>query len=239
MFLALGECWRLSWPWAWGLGLSGHIDLGWVGSIRFVMSIRVGLFLVWPNWIKSGFFGIGPKLARSTQSSLQYQFSNFEGQNSRHSGQLPKNSNQTLIEIAHSESTKRSNCQKMESGMISVDKWSSGSQVYFLTHLHADHTVGLSSTWRRGLLYCSRDTAKLFPTKFPDFNLSLIRVVEIGCWHSLSLVSPNSGSATTVYVMAIDANHCPGNWILLTIVILCYWMFLGKCLIYCFNEIVL
>ncbi|CAA2981385.1 5 exonuclease Apollo [Olea europaea subsp. europaea] len=99
----------------------------------------------------------------------------------------------------------------MESGMISVDKWSSGSQVYFLTHLHADHTVGLSSTWRRGLLYCSRDTAKLFPTKFPDFNLSLIRVVEIGCWHSLSLVSPNSGSATTVYVMAIDANHCPGS----------------------------
>ncbi|CAI9784426.1 unnamed protein product [Fraxinus pennsylvanica] len=99
----------------------------------------------------------------------------------------------------------------MESGMISVDKWSSGSQVYFLTHLHADHTVGLSSKWKRGLLYCSRDTARLFPTKFPDFNLSLIRVVEIGCWHSLSLVSPTSGSATTVYVMAIDANHCPGS----------------------------
>ncbi|KAL2496931.1 DNA repair metallo-beta-lactamase family protein [Forsythia ovata] len=99
----------------------------------------------------------------------------------------------------------------MESGMISVDKWSSGSQVYFLTHLHADHTVGLSSRWSRAPLFCSRVTAKLFPSKFPGFDLSLLRVVEIGRWHSLSLVSPTSGSATTVSVMAIDANHCPGS----------------------------
>ncbi|XP_073147120.1 uncharacterized protein [Henckelia pumila] len=99
----------------------------------------------------------------------------------------------------------------MESGMISVDKWSSGSQAYFLTHLHADHTAGLSAAWRRGPLFCSRLTAKLFPCKFPEFDLSLLRVLDIGCWDTLSLTSPSSGSPATVYVKAIDARHCPGS----------------------------
>lgn len=94
--------------------------------------------------------------------------------------------------------------------MISVDRWSDGSQAYFLTHLHADHTNGLSPTWKRGPLFCSRITAKLFPFKFPGFKLSLLRVLEIGQWHSISLVSPTTGSGTTVDVMAFDAQHCPG-----------------------------
>lgn len=100
---------------------------------------------------------------------------------------------------------------KMEKGMISVDRWSEGSQVYFLTHLHADHTSGLSSTWKRGLLFCSRITAKLLPFKFPGFNLSLLRVVDAGNWLSLSLLSPSTDSEVTVQAMAIDAHHCPGK----------------------------
>ncbi|KAK4355860.1 hypothetical protein RND71_024831 [Anisodus tanguticus] len=98
----------------------------------------------------------------------------------------------------------------MESGMVSVDRWCAGSQVYFLTHLHADHIRGLTPKWTRGPLYCSRITAKLFPIKFPGFDLSLIRIVEIGHWHSVSLLSPSSGSSTILYFMAIDAHHCPG-----------------------------
>ncbi|RVW70837.1 5' exonuclease Apollo [Vitis vinifera] len=98
----------------------------------------------------------------------------------------------------------------MEKGLISVDRWSDHSQVYFLTHLHSDHTQCLSSSWTKGPLFCSRLTAKLFPFKFPNFNLSLLRILEIGSWHSVSLVSPSSGSETTVDVMAIDAHHCPG-----------------------------
>lgn len=94
--------------------------------------------------------------------------------------------------------------------MVSVDRWTAGSQVYFLTHLHADHLSGLTSKWSRGPLYCSRITAKLFPIKFPGFDLSLLQIVEIGQWHSVSLLSPSSGSSTTVYFMAIDAHHCPG-----------------------------
>lgn len=96
--------------------------------------------------------------------------------------------------------------------MISVDRWSEGSQVYFLTHLHADHTTGLSSTWKRGPLFCSQITAKIFPFKFPGFNLSLLQILDIGAWFSLSLVSPSSCSETTVEAMAIDAHHCPGNF---------------------------
>ncbi|KAL4569796.1 hypothetical protein LXL04_025439 [Taraxacum kok-saghyz] len=98
----------------------------------------------------------------------------------------------------------------MERGMISVDRWAEGSQLYFLTHLHADHTAGLSTRWKRGPLFCSRITAKLFSPKFPGFDLTLLRVLEIGQWCSLSLVSPSSGLETKVEVIAIDANHCPG-----------------------------
>nr|KAJ0216045.1 hypothetical protein LSAT_V11C300133400 [Lactuca sativa] len=93
---------------------------------------------------------------------------------------------------------------------ISVDRWAEGSQVYFLTHLHADHTDGLSSRWKKGPLFCSSITAKLFSPKFPSFDLSLLRVLEIGQWYSLSLVSLWFSMETRVEVIAIDANHCPG-----------------------------
>lgn len=113
----------------------------------------------------------------------------------------------------------------MEKGLISVDRWTEGSQVYFLTHLHSDHTQGLSSAWARGPLFCSRLTAKLFPFKFPGLDLSLIRVLNIGSWHSVSLISPSSGEKTVVEVMAIDAHHCPGKsrWRLRTALICRRW----------------
>jgi DNA cross-link repair 1B protein len=105
----------------------------------------------------------------------------------------------------------------MEKGLISVERWTGQSQAYFLTHLHSDHTQGLSSTWAKGVIFCSRLTAKLFPFKFPNFNLSLLRVLDLGAWHSLSLLSPSpsaSQSFITVEVMAIDAHHCSGKFAL-------------------------
>eukprot|EP00268_Persea_americana_P014014 TRINITY_DN16207_c0_g1_i3.p1 TRINITY_DN16207_c0_g1~~TRINITY_DN16207_c0_g1_i3.p1 ORF type:complete len:432 (+),score=71.61 TRINITY_DN16207_c0_g1_i3:145-1440(+) len=98
----------------------------------------------------------------------------------------------------------------MEKGLISVDRWDEQSQAYFLTHLHADHTQGLSHRWKRGPLFCSPITSRLFPARFPGFNLSLIRVLEIGSPHLIYLVSPSSGSEIAVRVTAIDAVHCPG-----------------------------
>uniref|UniRef100_A0A2K1Y4N2 DNA repair metallo-beta-lactamase domain-containing protein n=1 Tax=Populus trichocarpa TaxID=3694 RepID=A0A2K1Y4N2_POPTR len=35
----------------------------------------------------------------------------------------------------------------MEKGLISVDRFTKSSQAYFLTHLHTDHTQGLTSKW--------------------------------------------------------------------------------------------
>ncbi|KAE9616834.1 putative metallo-beta-lactamase [Lupinus albus] len=96
----------------------------------------------------------------------------------------------------------------MENGLISVDRWGKGSSAYFLTHLHSDHTHGLSSSWSNGPLFCSRLTAKLLPFKFPNFNLSLLRILEIGSWHTLS---PSSSFPTTLHVFVIDACHCPGS----------------------------
>ncbi|KAG6717825.1 hypothetical protein I3842_04G118800 [Carya illinoinensis] len=98
----------------------------------------------------------------------------------------------------------------MDKGLISVDRWTGYSQAYFLTHLHSDHTQGLSSTWSKGPIFCSRLTAKLFPFRFRDFKLSLLRVLDVGIWHSLSLVPTSTGTQSVVQVLAIDAHHCPG-----------------------------
>ncbi|KAF8090304.1 hypothetical protein N665_0479s0008 [Sinapis alba] len=101
---------------------------------------------------------------------------------------------------------------EMESGLISVDRWKSGSQAYFLTHMHSDHTRGLSAVWSHAPLFCSRTTASLFPSRFPGFDLSLLRVVPLSpSWQSLSLRSPSSGSPVLLHFMAIDAHHCPGS----------------------------
>ncbi|KAK7312757.1 hypothetical protein VNO77_36859 [Canavalia gladiata] len=97
----------------------------------------------------------------------------------------------------------------MEKRLISVDRWAEGSQVYFLTHLHSDHTNGLSSTWSHAPLFCSPLTAKLLPFKFPSFDLSLLRILQPGTSHTLTLPS------TTLHVTAIDACHCPGSIMLL------------------------
>ncbi|MED6147116.1 hypothetical protein PIB30_040968 [Stylosanthes scabra] len=103
----------------------------------------------------------------------------------------------------------------MDRGLISVDRWEKGSQAYFLTHLHADHTKGLSSTWSHAPLYCSSFTADLIPLKFPHFDLSLLHVFHIGTWQTLNLISRSSGAPTSVEFIAIDACHCPGSVMLL------------------------
>jgi DNA cross-link repair 1B protein len=99
----------------------------------------------------------------------------------------------------------------MEKGLIPRDRFTESSQTYFLTHLHTDHIQGLTSKWGKGSLFCSKLTAKLLPFKFPDFNLSLLRVVDLHIWHSFSLISPTTRSQITAHVMAFDANHCPGK----------------------------
>lgn len=101
----------------------------------------------------------------------------------------------------------------MEEGLVSVDKFSGGSQAYFLTHLHQDHTRGLGAAggWRHGPLYCSPTTARLLPIRFPGIDASLLRPLAPGASASISLSSPSSGQPLSLRVTAIPALHCPGT----------------------------
>uniref|UniRef100_A0A804QV14 5' exonuclease Apollo n=1 Tax=Zea mays TaxID=4577 RepID=A0A804QV14_MAIZE len=101
----------------------------------------------------------------------------------------------------------------MEEGLVSVDKFSGGSQAYFLTHLHQDHTRGLGAVggWRHGPLYCSPTTARLLPIRFPGIDASLLRPLAPGASASIYLFSPSSGQSLSLHVTAIPALHCPGS----------------------------
>ncbi|KAJ8047383.1 5' exonuclease Apollo [Holothuria leucospilota] len=92
---------------------------------------------------------------------------------------------------------------------IAVDFWrlttDSPYYVHFLSHMHSDHTRGLSSAWRRPL-YCSEVTSRLLKAKF-HVKESLIHTLPIGQAIVIPLAHDNEETMT---VTLIDANHCPG-----------------------------
>ncbi|KAM4797120.1 5' exonuclease Apollo [Rhinophrynus dorsalis] len=93
---------------------------------------------------------------------------------------------------------------------IAVDFWQtrrcSHVRLFFLSHMHSDHTIGLSSTWMHSL-YCSPVTAKILKHKL-QVNSKWINPLEIGQCHMLPL---DDVGIETVSVTLIDANHCPGS----------------------------
>ncbi|KAG9334473.1 hypothetical protein JZ751_007556 [Albula glossodonta] len=52
---------------------------------------------------------------------------------------------------------------------LAVDFWQVRKcpyvRLFFLSHMHSDHTVGLTSTWSNRPIYCSPVTAKLLKLK--------------------------------------------------------------------------
>ncbi len=75
---------------------------------------------------------------------------------------------------------------------------------YFLTHCHADHTIGLRHGWDAGTLYCSPVSARLLAVRY---GLTPPRVAVL-----------HTGKRTIIdgiAVTALDANHCPGALMLL------------------------
>lgn len=52
---------------------------------------------------------------------------------------------------------------------LAVDFWQlrkcPGTRLFFLSHMHSDHTVGLTSTWSNRPIYCSPTTATLLRLK--------------------------------------------------------------------------
>lgn len=92
---------------------------------------------------------------------------------------------------------------------LAVDFWRVAkfpeARIFFLSHMHADHTSGLTPTWSRPI-YCSPITAVLLKHKF-NIADKFIRPLELGESHCV----PLDGVGTeTMTVTLIDANHCPG-----------------------------
>lgn len=72
-------------------------------------------------------------------------------------------------------------------------------RAFFLTHMHSDHTTGLSRSFSAGPIYCSPITARLLRCDM-GIRPDLIRILP------LDLPTTICG----VEVVPIDANHCPG-----------------------------
>ncbi|XP_041346696.1 5' exonuclease Apollo-like [Gigantopelta aegis] len=97
---------------------------------------------------------------------------------------------------------------------IAVDFWhvkelNAADFVFFLTHLHGDHIIGLTSTWQHPI-YCSELTAKFLTTQC-GVERSLLRPLEVGCTHLVPVPSNDDEDASYIAVSVIDANHCPGS----------------------------
>lgn len=80
---------------------------------------------------------------------------------------------------------------------------SEGQLVYFLSHFHADHYVGLTRHWSAPI-YCSPITARLVYRRL-RVRSELLRHIHVG-----ERIRLPGG-----HVEAIDANHCPGALLLL------------------------
>lgn len=93
---------------------------------------------------------------------------------------------------------------------IAVDFWNirkcASANLFFLTHIHSDHTVGLTSSWSQPI-YCSKLTGKLLCLKFSLSN-DLIRPLEL---HSPTLIPLDPSHTEMMTVTTINANHCPGS----------------------------
>ncbi|XP_078806823.1 5' exonuclease Apollo isoform X2 [Oryzias latipes] len=93
---------------------------------------------------------------------------------------------------------------------LAVDFWHvrkcPSARLFFLSHMHADHTVGLTSTWSGRPIYCSPVTAKLLHLKL-KVKEQWIHPLEIGEQNLLPL---DDIGKETLTVTLIDANHCPG-----------------------------
>ncbi|KAJ8370269.1 hypothetical protein SKAU_G00102970 [Synaphobranchus kaupii] len=93
---------------------------------------------------------------------------------------------------------------------LAVDFWQvrkcSHVRLFFLSHMHSDHTVGLTSTWTNRPIYCSPTTAKLLKLKL-QVKQKWIHPLEVGGTHMLPL---DDIGKETMTVSLIEANHCPG-----------------------------
>ncbi|XP_023964037.2 5' exonuclease Apollo isoform X2 [Chrysemys picta bellii] len=94
---------------------------------------------------------------------------------------------------------------------IAVDFWSirkaSHARVFFLSHMHSDHTVGLSSTWHRPI-YCSPLTGRILHHRLKVAE-HWIRPLEVGQSHLVALdEEPVLRNQKRIDVLYLDNTNC-------------------------------
>ena len=84
-------------------------------------------------------------------------------------------------------------------------------RLFFLSHLHADHTVGLNSSWSRGPIYTSPVNAKIAPNLLKNLGSTsnLFVPLELDTPHLIPL--GDNENDPKIKVTLIDANHVPGS----------------------------
>ena len=80
--------------------------------------------------------------------------------------------------------------------------------LFFLSHLHADHTVGLSSSWNHGPIYTSPLTAHLLLSRYPSLDPSLVHPLP---YHTPTTLPLSTHSPLTFTLTLLPTLHCPGS----------------------------
>ncbi|EFC38573.1 hypothetical protein NAEGRDRAFT_59473 [Naegleria gruberi] len=70
-------------------------------------------------------------------------------------------------------------------------KYIPGCFIYLLTHLHTDHTGGLTPSWNNGIIFCSEITKRLLLKKFQLQEPERIIALEEGPTYYIPLVPPS------------------------------------------------
>lgn len=101
------------------------------------------------------------------------------------------------------------NGRVLEELPIAIDCFKEANvQLYFLTHAHSDHTVGLTKSWNKSKIYCTEVTAKLTAHRL-GVRYSWFDILEIQQEYTFKLRSNDDWIIVTV--TALPANHCPGS----------------------------
>jgi hypothetical protein len=86
-------------------------------------------------------------------------------------------------------------------------------RVYFLSHFHTDHLVGLTPSWALGVIYCTAVTRALLIDRY-DIAPSRVISIPLDIPTVVSLAEGAAGPTArdlSVTVTLFDSNHIPGS----------------------------
>ena len=77
--------------------------------------------------------------------------------------------------VGPAKAVNMSNGKTIPDTPLAVDFWQLRrcplARLFFLSHMHSDHTVGLTSTWTNWPIYCSPVSARLLKLKLQVMHL--------------------------------------------------------------------